>query len=109
MCTGCSQSKQSFLVVFVYQWNEGLLEHPQMVVNGHLVAWILHPWILSYGDSITITIPRKTRCVLLHYDSSKATDHISASHIRGEPSLGAKTTNDQALSISYQGRTVARS
>jgi hypothetical protein len=25
----------------------------------------------SYGDSLTITIPGRTRCVLLHYDSSK--------------------------------------
>jgi hypothetical protein len=36
----------------------GLVEH------GHLVPWTLHPWIF-----LTMTIPGKTRCALLHYDS----------------------------------------
>jgi hypothetical protein len=42
-----------------------------MVGNGYLVPWTLHPWIFSYGDSLAITVPGKTRCVSLHYDNSK--------------------------------------
>jgi hypothetical protein len=69
--TGCF--KKSFITLKHYTnlFRGHVRCFPLIVSNGHLVPRILHPWIFSYGDSLSITIPTKTRCALLHYKSSK--------------------------------------